>query len=93
MSWKKRRRIDLAVTVALLIAATLLIDIFHLKFAIGTAIFFLFPALYLTASKPKSLKRILAATFGGLVFGFCFDLLGTINNTWAIPTSTLIIPY
>lgn len=80
----KNKKIDLLVVIGMILISIPIIIYFKVNFLISTIFFFVIPSVYLLIRKPKSIKRIITASFlFGILFGFIFDFLAEFNNAWA----------
>lgn len=91
---KTQLKIDLLVTIGLVLLAILISLYFQVRFLTSTVFFFVIPAIFLLVRKTKAVKRILAGSLlYGFLFAFSFELLALLNNAWSWTEEGLIFPY
>jgi len=88
------RKIDLIVIMAIIAISAFLVLKFEIKTLIASILYFLVPAIYLLIRKTKDIKNItISSLFFGIVCGFLFSFINTINEQWWYPQGSLLIPY
>jgi hypothetical protein len=90
----KSKKIDFIVLIILALIVIPIVVFGQVKFLISTFLFLGLPSIYLIMRKTQNLKVIFSGVFLiGVILGFVFDFLATLNNAWIIPDEQLLIPY
>lgn len=89
---KRNKKIDLLIVFILLGITAGISLIFHLKPLIVFLLCLLLPSLYLILRKKKNfLKTFWAVIIFGVIFGFGFDFVVTLNEGWIV--TQLVFPF
>ncbi len=90
---RSKKFIDIIVLVLWIIASGFIVNAIQARILGSTAIFFVIPTVYLFIRAPKNYRKIFtAALVFGLLWGFGFHYLATLNEAWNVPRSQLVIP-
>lgn len=90
----KPKKIDLIVIFLLAIVSSFFVVKFNAKFLVSSFVFLGVPAIYLIIRNTQNLRLIFPGViFIGIIMGFVFDFLATLNKAWIIPQEQLIFPY
>jgi hypothetical protein len=91
---RKSKRIDFLVLILLALAAVPTVIYFKANFLASTFLFLGVPCVYLLCRKTQNLKVVFSGVFLiGIILGFIFDFLATLNHAWIIPDEQLTFPY
>lgn len=89
---KINKKFDLLLVIFLVVLGCFLTVLFNLKPLTGGFVSLLPPALYLIFRKKKNLKKIFwAVAIFGILFGFIFDFIVTLNEGWIV--TRLVFPF
>jgi len=90
----KSKKIDLLVLFLFVIITVFIVTLYHVRFLTSSFLFFCIPSIYLIIRKTQNLKSIFPGVLLiGIILGFLFDFLATLNRAWFIPQNQLIFPY
>jgi len=88
------KQVDLAILIAWIVFSAFVVIHTHARILGSTVLYFVVPTAYLFIRAPKNYKKIFtAAIVFGLLWGFGFHYLATINQAWNVPREQLLIPW
>lgn len=92
MAKQKNKKLDLIIVFAIFILSALISIIFNLKPLTGGLLSLLIPSIYLMLREKKNFWKIFWGVFiFGVIIGFSFDFIVTLNQGWVV--TRIVLPW